>query len=556
METSILIELDNHSFCFYTNGKVFLLKPKDIEKLKNMMNTNNNNVDLYVNEKTDFCFQSLFLFYIYFVFYSPKKFFHEKRKCTIIYNDIKFSFKSSMIDDVFFRLSHLLSDSEYYLVNMMVKNGLKNYRMFNSSFWCDLNKKSTKLNKKRFNSFPLLKKKQHFPFRISSMPCMKNKNDKLWFAYSNTYSFADDKYFMQNEKRNYSAWFDFKSSSLAKKKCFFESIERYYSWYCSNKWSMNFIDYSLVNKVIWCDIFKNKPYFSDIVAEITIEKDFLELKNNDVFFPLDVLYYPYESILYNATSSWVSFYKTFEWSILRSTLELIERDAIMKSWLEKLSFSILDKKTIPQKYLKIINNIEFHKQKEVYILDMSIHSWIPTFLSIIRYEENWEDRVDFWSASSLSKDLALEKSLSELYASLFHFESKYKRSYDNFDDFFDVSDHLWFYITNKHTEKIKYILWSSIISYKEIPCYPVSNNDSENCSFLFSLLKRTIGWSFYCYDLTPSFLKEQGFYIVRILSENLIPIWFGKNKYLPLLKDRLWKLKNFDTIPQWLHFYD
>ena len=84
---------------------------------------------------------------------------------------------------------------------------------------------------------------------------------------------------------------------------------------------------------------------------------------------------------------------------------------------------------------------------------------------------------------------------------------------------------------------------------------------------IWSLLKELeniSNWQFFVKNLTTEYSKNLWIYVVRVISEWLIPIWFWNRNIVPIKKGRLknpyfkkfQKHKYIYNIPDFLHFFD
>lgn len=388
----VVIQLENDSYYLVKNNKVFLMNKNEITSIIKFLKHETN---LYNQERWTIYFPNVLYFYIFFSYFNPQKIHNDWsiQNCCVWYGEKWICFNKNNIDEFLFRCTHILSSSEYNLLYNIWKTWIKTYR------WVKNISHNKYISTKQYIDSSLEKRKniKRQSFTNTNKITIWNDvtlfsestqvpwdNHSFWFAFSQKYSIANSKFFLQNNSLSFSAWFDFLSKRKAKKKCIAESIERLHSWsFDSDNESLWIISYDVANKIVWNKIF-DKNVESSIIVNTLHAND---VKEQRLRFPLDMVYYPFETTRYMATSSGVAAYFTIEGAIYRWLLELIERDAIMKWWLEKRSFSVIDNNSLPIFFQRILNDIASRKKGEVFILDTSVFSCIPTFLVLCFYKD-------------------------------------------------------------------------------------------------------------------------------------------------------------------------
>lgn len=264
--------------------------------------------------------------------------------------------------------------------------------------------------------------------------------------------------------------------------------------------------------------------------------------------PLDVVYYPVdrgkvERFTYS-NSSGCAGHSSYQKAILNAVLELSERDSIMLAWLNKLSLPIVRNESLPHEVQDRISEIEAFSNKKVYLLDASLDKKIPHFISVIYDQGGRYPLFHIGAGAALSKNDAISKSLYELETPVYFSDtfnsSDQSTKLQNLTEVTQVKHHYMYYHNPVNANDIKFILSGDYINYSEI----ANGNDIDE---LWKL-----GGDWYAADLTNDFFSRHNVYVVRVLSTELVPIWFG-NKCMPIKKERIdlirrkFKNLNLDT---------
>lgn len=139
----------------------------------------------------------------------------------------------------------------------------------------------------------------------------------------------------------------------------------------------------------------------------------VDCHGHDVFVPIDLVYYPIHHLgrkkVADTCSSGFATYSSYEEAACRGLLELVERDALMRSWYEKKSPSRLALDVLPV-YLR--KRVQFWQDqgREVYVLDLSQMGVIVIEVVIIS-----DDYPSFVSGAASSLDSFEETAIKALY---------------------------------------------------------------------------------------------------------------------------------------------
>ena len=260
-----------------------------------------------------------------------------------------------------------------------------------------------------------------------------------------------------------------------------------------------------------------KQYFDGDIIEWT--KDM----SDKYYLPTDFVYYGHKKAnkLFFSDSSGIAAYSSYEEAKKRAVAELIERDAVMRSWYQQKSPKHVSQENISLHIKKRIKHWE-NKGRKIHLLDLD-SKYLPVFLVIIVSDE-YPCFVSGASASIGNSDSAMLKALQEAeYNLLLAIENPISEP-PNKEDVKTPQEHGQYYHFPSNAQKISW-LWS--------------NNEYSNKkyydSYNFNQIIKNLGIVFV--DFSESI--ESNIKVVRAISKQLIPISFGykRDYYLhPKLK--------------------
>jgi ribosomal protein S12 methylthiotransferase accessory factor len=246
------------------------------------------------------------------------------------------------------------------------------------------------------------------------------------------------------------------------------------------------------------------------------------LKTNEtVYAPAALVYYPYiasaqEAHIARTTSSGVAAHFDREKAVQSGLLELIERDAIMRTWITRESPVRIDTQSLPGSLAFRIQELE-SLGKQVDVLQMKSNGPLPTYMVTIR-----GDKFPYFyagAAAKLSAEEAIHKALDEAvagYTSRIMLERFLKKedADKNAKGIFDADSHGMFYAM--HPEARQKLDWLFEGERK-----PLETQSTATFTDLVSVHDPAV------FDLdNPAEGNELR--IVRVICEDLIPMQFGK----------------------------
>lgn len=265
------------------------------------------------------------------------------------------------------------------------------------------------------------------------------------------------------------------------------------------------------------------------------------ISNKKVLAPAQLVYIPYlyqnsEPILRSPISTGAAAGVTLTDALCRGICEVVERDAFMIAYLNKLPSPPVDLSSIKDRLIQKIVSVFKKYRLELIILDLTSNLQIPVFAAITL------DRTGIGPAVSVGlkagfniKDTiigAIEESLMVRFWT--RDEIAYKTDYKESEVIKTVEDRarFWFRLSN-----IKYLdFWLNNKTYKTINLQEsrLLDNGLKNMVELFSQKNIEIIYV----DITDKTIKKYDFVVVKVIIPQLQPLYLEEGSFY-LREDRL-----------------
>ena len=241
-----------------------------------------------------------------------------------------------------------------------------------------------------------------------------------------------------------------------------------------------------------------------------------------VHAPIDLVFYPVNEKVYgralvcDTNSSGTAASMTLEDAETRALLELIERDAIMRSWFEQKPPARLDASVLAEHWQR--REAYWRSQgREVHVLDMSVDG--VDIIQVVIAGEEFPCFANGCSAvvrtSQESYHTALQKAFQEAEFALLSALSVGRTRTRRADRVKSPIDHAEYYASKQHASELSW-LWSGALLTERLTSVATSDD-----------LKRK--FDIVTFDLSDD---RQPLKVARVLCESLIPINFGfRNDY-------------------------
>lgn len=233
-----------------------------------------------------------------------------------------------------------------------------------------------------------------------------------------------------------------------------------------------------------------------------------------VYVPVDLAFFPVFSQslgrkpLHAGNSSGVAAFSTIEEAQRRALLEAIERDALMRSWFDRIPPKQIAHARLPFHWRRRAEYWQA-RGREVYVLDLSEYGVSVTQVAIVS-QETYPFFVNGASASGRSFEESVSKAFHEAELVLLHMLKSPKTTPISPKVVFNPMDHARLYAHPDHFDNLEWI-WQGEVSH-EVPTV------TKSIEVLYSELDVV------SVRLSP---EDAPLSVVRVLSEKLVPINFG-----------------------------
>lgn len=312
------------------------------------------------------------------------------------------------------------------------------------------------------------------------------------------------------------------SSSLAQVKAIAEAYERY----ASGIVRVDFVAKANEINRPWLDPRQVVPFSSKQYELLSFLQKFDENKpwewvighqistGQEVYVPVDLAFYPLSSSLFNrrlcyeANSSGVAAFTEERQAIHRALLELVERDCVIRNWFKREAPPRVRPESLTYHLRRRIAYWQ-SMGRDVFVLDMSDYG-VATVNVVFVSKDQFPCFINGSAASGHSFDEAATKAFQEAELALIHaLRNKPHRAVKP-DKVFSPTDHAKFYALPEHLSNLEW-LWSG---------------EESNAGYAPHLTNEELLTKFDCVSVRLS-PENSPLHVVRVISENLVPINFG-----------------------------
>lgn len=310
------------------------------------------------------------------------------------------------------------------------------------------------------------------------------------------------------------------NKNIAMTSCLAEALERYCMSYIPNdeiiintKSNLNqkhtFDDFSTYNDEQYN---KNNIFLNPNTAKIEWTKIYsVNNKNKYMYWPASLIYLPFDlnKPVAETTSTGMAAGFTLDDCVKSGLLELIERDALMINFMQRLNPPEIDIETIHGLNYNLINNIKEDYDIKIYKLYSDFN--IPIYLSIIYKLHKNKIHYGIGACASTDSDYAINKSLKECLFTYFYSLDIINAKQNDPSKIKTLYEHFLYYQGDNFS---KLLFSSKKIKYKR-----------QNISFeeIKDILKKK-NINIYYKDLTTEDIKETGIKVVKVIAPSLIDL--------------------------------
>ncbi|MDD5485476.1 MAG: YcaO-like family protein [Methanocellales archaeon] len=277
-------------------------------------------------------------------------------------------------------------------------------------------------------------------------------------------------------------------------------------------------------------------------------------QDEDVFVPAQLVFVPYrykknEPVIQFPISTGAASYSFLKGAILEGLLEVIERDAFMIYYLNKISPKIVDIENSGNKmFEEIISSIKRYNL-ELYILDISTEVPVYSILAIIIDRTGLGPAISLGMKSDLSIKNAIIGSVEEAFHGRFWIRSEMikkgpkviKEIYERRYFISDIKERGLLWSGLQMIDKIKFFLEGGSVLFKNFP-----NRKNKNLNTLLDYFKEENVEILYV-DVTPPNLERRKIYTVKVLIPQFQPLYLDE-------RFPYWKGKRLEEVPKKLGF--
>lgn len=302
--------------------------------------------------------------------------------------------------------------------------------------------------------------------------------------------------------------------------CLAEALERYCMSYIPEKEIIKAKKKNLKKENTFSDFFiyseeqyKNLNMFlNPNTEEIEWTKIYsINSKKQFKYWPASLIYLPFDlnKPVAETTSTGMAAGFTLKECIQSGLLELIERDALMINFMQRLNPPEIDIETIEGYNKKLIKKVKEEYYIKIYKLYSDIE--VPIYLSIIykKYKKNIHYGIG--ACANLDSDYAINKSLKECLFTYFYSLNIMDVRQDNPNKIKTLYEHFLYYQGNNFENLL---FDSKKINYKK---ETITFN-----SLIMSLQQNDI--SVYYKELTTDDIKSTGIKVVKVIAPSLIDL--------------------------------
>lgn len=310
------------------------------------------------------------------------------------------------------------------------------------------------------------------------------------------------------------------NKKIAMTSCLAESLERYCMSYIPQKEIIKDTKINLKKENTFDNFFTySEEQYNKLDLFLNPNKEKIEwtkiynIDNRKQFkyWPASLIYLPYDlnKTVAETTSTGMAAGFTLAECIQSGLLELVERDALMINFMQRLNPPEINLETLDDDNLKLIRIIQKEYNIKIYRLYSDIQ--VPIYLSVIYKNEKKNIHYGIGACASINSDYAVNKSLKECLFTYFYSLNIMDVRQDDPQKIKTLYEHFLYYQGNNF---LKLLFNSEIINYKK-----------EIISFdnlIESLKLQNI--DVYYKELTTDDIKKTGIKVVKVIAPSLIDL--------------------------------
>ena len=297
------------------------------------------------------------------------------------------------------------------------------------------------------------------------------------------------------------------------------------------------------------DEFKNFRFDENSIFKW--KKAFLITENREILVPAQIVHVPYvyknEPVIMLPITTGVALSTCMSGAIYRGICEIIERDAFMINYLNKLPREEIDLESIEDKRIKKILEMVKRYDLELHVFDITTDIKIPAVMTILIDRSSIGPFVSVGLNAELDPIKAVLGSIYEAHYTRPWMRSiKYKFGDKNIDNIRSIEDRGLYWYKKSMIDKLDFIIKSG----KKKKFEDIENLSTEssinNLKTALNFLKER-KMTVIVADATTPDVKSLGFNVVKVMIPEMEPLYLDE-KYRHLKNDRL------RTVPKTLEY--
>lgn len=330
-------------------------------------------------------------------------------------------------------------------------------------------------------------------------------------------------------------------------KCLMETVERFSSFsYKKGSISIDSYDKMLSsNSAFDPTIFSSSKRKSTVMGWVMGEN---LTEGKKCFIPAQLVYLYYkkqveeETLLFpNITTGTAAGFDR-QFAILHGIYEVVERDAVMGVYLNKISAPKIDLSTINNVDIKILLTLCERYNLELNVFNITTDIKIPTFMGILIDRTGVGPAITIGAKSSMNAEEALVGGVLESFLTrtwLRREMEKRKNEIQSLDiakGNFSMLDRGLFWSSPLMIKELDFLLMQKTVPFQNIKR---TNQKKSDMDFVINKL-RTKGFTVYGADITAPIFRKIGCYVYKIIIPGLQPLYLNEyEKQFVLNAERL-----------------
>jgi ribosomal protein S12 methylthiotransferase accessory factor len=250
-----------------------------------------------------------------------------------------------------------------------------------------------------------------------------------------------------------------------------------------------------------------------------------------ILVPADFVYYPpiRNKPLVLESSNGAASHTNLLRAILTGLFEVIERDALLIMWLNKLSMPIIEIENLPYSFnqsLKLINDFGM----QVKLIDLTNDTNIPTVMAVCYNRPGEYPALIIGTASHIEPEKAIQKALFEMELLLISVLEYPNRRKVELGYIATPYDHVLFYLNPDMRKYWEFVIASEKRSSLLYSRTGMGNTDDYTLLMQIARSLHNLNYRPIYVDITPSDVRSLGIHVVKTFITGFQPMYF-KEEY-------------------------